>query len=414
MYAGPHMDAQTASPACDDTLSTMSVVGLSGKNCPADAVPPKRWKYGGRRISLLAAAVVAAVTLPQVASAQRLNVKPSMSNGSLSRGKHCLGEQRQKLTLEHYMAGSINPLGIENQLRVSVCTPLIEKPGLLFDFSNVDAGFVNYISPTHIHGGFFANVSPLSILTLKAEVTSFYIWPIPLQGAGFIRVGDYNDFTLAKLSPAVGSPEAATSMYGIRTLLGAALQGSVPLGKKLDILVYNGFSAEFWRVNSDSYYYAARRDAILKGSGDWALSNTTVLALAINVNANHTVRVGATNDLVYVPGSGYLGNVTAGLVSYGVKNLRNLAKAFALFLRVGTFTSHAFRQGITLAAGLDVTYELASRPTRRVRELEEAEAAAAAATPVEAQAATPTTDASPAAVVPAPATPTTAPATETR
>ena len=33
--------------------------------------------------------------------------------GSLgSRGKHCLDEQKRKLLLEHFMGGSINPLGI--------------------------------------------------------------------------------------------------------------------------------------------------------------------------------------------------------------------------------------------------------------------------------------------------------------
>ena len=92
------------------------------------------------------------------------------------------------------------------------------------------------------------------------------------------------------------------------------------------------------------------------------------------------LRIGATDDLVYTPANGYLGNVAAGLISYGVSNLRNLAKSFALFVRLGTFT-HGFRHvgpnplnhanpiqppgAVTIAIGLDVTYELAKRKTRR-------------------------------------------------
>mgnify|MGYP000160837177 CR=1 FL=1 len=111
-----------------------------------------------------------------------------------SRGKHCLDEQKNKLLLEHFMGGSINPLGIENQLVLTYCTPFIEKPGILFDFTKLEFGLANYISPTHIHVGPTVRFAPLSFLILRAELTGFYIWPIPLQGAGFIMTKGYDDF----------------------------------------------------------------------------------------------------------------------------------------------------------------------------------------------------------------------------
>ena len=162
-----------------------------------------------------------------------------------SRGKHCLDEQKNKLLLEHFMGGSINPLGIENQLVLTYCTPFIEKPGILFDFTKLEFGLANYISPTHIHVGPTVRFAPLSFLILRAELTGFYIWPIPLQGAGFIMTKGYDDFNKETVSPKLGE---ATDMSGLRIALGVTLQGALPLGRYVDVLIVNGLTGEFWRV----------------------------------------------------------------------------------------------------------------------------------------------------------------------
>jgi hypothetical protein len=115
--------------------------------------------------------------------------------------------------------------------------------------------------------------APLSFLILRAELTGFYIWPIPLQGAGFIMTQGYEDFKRETVSPKLGE---ATDMSGVRVALGATLQGSIPLGKWVDILFANGLTGEFWRVaNGDDvrypskFFYAAKLDAVINGS--WGL-----------------------------------------------------------------------------------------------------------------------------------------------
>lgn len=303
-----------------------------------------------------------------------------------SRGKHCLDEQKNKLLLEHFMGGSINPLGIENQLVLTYCTPFIEKPGILFDFTKLEFGLANYISPTNIHVGPTVRFAPLSFLILRAELTGFYIWPIPLQGAGFIMTKGYDDFNKETVSPKLGE---ATDMSGLRIALGVTLQGALPLGRYVDVLIVNGLTGEFWRVaNGDNtrypskFFYAAKLDAVINGSGDWSLLNNAALLVSIKPHRNHAIRLGVTDSLVYVPGSGYKGNIVAGILSWSVNNLRDLAKSFAFFLRVGAFTDHAFRvgSGITLAGGLDITYELISKPTRRAIEEQQNEPPTDAAT----------------------------------
>lgn len=333
-----------------------------------------------------------------------------------SRGKHCLDEQKNKLLLEHFMGGSINPLGIENQFVLTYCTPFIEKPGILFDYSKLEFGLANYISPTHVHIGPTVRFAPLSFLILRAELTGFYIWPIPLQGAGFIMTKGYDDFNKETVSPKLGE---ATDMSGLRIALGVTLQGALPLGRFVDILIVNGLTGEFWRVaNGDNtrypskFFYAAKLDAVIDGSGDWSLLNNAALLVSIKPNKNHSIRLGVTDSLVYVPGSGYKGNIVAGIFAWSVNNLRDLAKSFAFFLRVGTFTDHAFRvgSGITLAGGLDITYELISKPTRRAIEEQQqqppADAATAATTTLEEAKPAPAETPSDGAKATSPATPT--------
>lgn len=400
-----------------------------------------------------------ALAAPSEAQAQRLAPKPGIGASVIRGGKHCLDEQQNKLLLNHYTAGSINPLGIETQFRLSYCTPLIEKPGILFSLSKLDVGLVTYISPAHVHIGPSLHVSPLSILVLRAEVTGFYIWPIPLQGAGVNEIlkdkqsadmqgcyldpqppvgadgktpergpnpanpfCDYNPnapdpkhpernqtpysaFEIEALQRDTYGPRPGRDAFGIRALLGITLQGAIPLGNRVDILFADGFSTEFWRINSNEYYYLARRDTIMHGNGDWVLANTAALLLSIRLHRNALLRLGATDDLVYTPNFGYMGNIAAGLVSLSVPNLRNLAKQFAVFVRVGTFTHHQFRSGVTLAAGFDITYELKKKPTRRALEEQQASEAATAQPPPDQVAPAPPPE--PPATPPPPVAPTT-------
>lgn len=328
------------------------------------------------RLSLGLAIALALVSGPgSQAIAQRLDKRVAASSPAPFRGEHCLGESKQKLLLEHYLAGSINPLGIGNSLRLSLCVPFITKPGILFDLTNFEVGSVLLTSPTDVTGGAFINFVPLSFLVLRAEASAFSIWPIPLQGAGFITLHNPSEFTIQSLSPSPFGNDPAGTATGGRFLLGMTLRGEVPIGRWLSIAVADSFAGEYWRLTESTWapaerqgkvlFYAARRDVLLEGPGDWVLANTAALLLGIKAHKNFTVRVGATDDLVYVPSQAYVGNIAAGLLLLSLKNLRNLAKDASFFLRVGTFTNHAFRHGITFALGFDITYELLTRPHRR-------------------------------------------------
>ncbi|HNN96748.1 MAG TPA: hypothetical protein PKI03_30975 [Pseudomonadota bacterium] len=338
-----------------------------------------------RLLFFLVSGLVSGWGFPGEATAQRLSTPSAIRPAPTGRGKHCLGEAVNKTTLEHTVAGSINPLGIGNSLRLGWCTPLIKKPGLLFDFTNFDVGVLMMNSPTDTHLGVQMFLAPLSILVLRAEATAFYIWPTPLQGAGFITVNSPSEFTLARLSPDPtgwnhnppdGQPEGpvtpASTAFGGRVMIGATLQGQIPIVSKLDIQAAIGANAEYWSVTSPALssvapgggFYAARRDVILLGSADWVIASTAALLFSIKPHYNLNLKLGGFNDLVYVPSHGYLGNIAGGLLVLNVPNLRFLAKSFNFFFRAGTFTHHAFRVGggLTIAGGVNIIYELSPSP----------------------------------------------------
>ena len=219
-------------------------------------------------------------------------------------GKHCLDEQKRKLMLEHVISGAHNPLGFENQLILTYCIPLTEKPSILFDPTKLELGLANYISPSSFHIGPTIRLVPLSFVTLRAEVTAFYIWPVPMQGAGYIETTNYQNFKEATANP---PPGPAMDMYGIRAALGVTLQGALPLGSKVEISLINGLTGEYWKVANDGhtlrFWYVARLDGIMHGRGDWALVNNVALLLSIKPHPNHAIRIGFTDSLLYIPGS---------------------------------------------------------------------------------------------------------------
>lgn len=341
-----------------------------------------------RKAVLVTVAALSFVSRPASVGAQTRTV-PLSSLPTRNQGSHCLGQGERKLWLEHYMAGSINPLGIENQFRVTYCMPLIEKPGILFDTTNIETGLLNLISPTHVHLGGFLNVTPLAIFTFRTELTGFHIWPTPLQGAGFKTTNNAGDYSIEFLNRDGGSA------WGVRLLFGGSLQGQVKFNKYVDVSFVDSFNGEFWRMypsdpNPGEYYYLAKRDVMARVTGEWIFNNTAVLIFGFHPSPNHTIRIGVTDDLVHTPNiglseftmtptmdpiprfsipypidRGYYGNIAAGILAYSVKNLRNLARSFAMFIRVGTFTHHPYRTGITLAAGLDVYYELTKLKQKR-------------------------------------------------
>lgn len=275
-------------------------------------------------------------------------------------GKHCLDEPYTRFTISHTLAGQINPLGSEQQLIASLCVPLIKTPGILFDYTHFEVGLSNYLSPSYDHQGAFIAIAPLSVLKLRAEVAGLYIWTIPTDGAGYFSFPGYN----ADFSEDTRPHQRAGTAGGAVVGLSATLQGAVPLPKDLKILITDTFLAEYWVVGDKDYYYNLRRDAILAQT-DWAAKNSGAVLLEVPFSSNVSLRVGVTDEITFVPRSGFVNNVAAGIATLLVNRLTSVVRNFQPFVRVGVYTHHSsvneFRQGEGNAIiGINAVYDVAT------------------------------------------------------
>ncbi len=268
--------------------------------------------------------------------------------------ENCLGQPRPRLFLEQSLYGTFNPLGLEHQLRGGLCWPLVRKPGLLFSRTNVQAGAVLLDSPTQVLGGVFARLVPLSFLQLRGEVTGVFMWPIPLTGSGYLELPSYGAFSAAALDAS-----SARSAGGVRAQLSALLLARVPLSRRLALVAASLLAGEWWRMGDAGYFYDVRSDVVLRASGDWFLWNHSLLALQIAVDERRALRVGAANELTFVPRSGYFADIVAGLVGFSAERVAPRVRSIELFVRAGAYAAHAFRTGgVNLLGGLSIDYDL--------------------------------------------------------
>lgn len=307
--------------------------------------PPNRPVARSFAAALLAATVTSFVSSPALAQGVR-TIGPG--------GKHCLGEPKTQRFVKQTLGVDLNPTGAEHQLTLGVCAPLVEGRGALFDYTNVQLGAVNYVSPVYAHLGGYASVAPLSLLELRAEATSLYLWPIAIDGAGYYGFRSYTDDARNAARPKENGGRAG----GLELTLSATLRGAAPITKRAKVLVADTLSLDFWRVGDAPYYYNLRRDLMLARS-DVLLKSSALVVAEIAVSENAALRVGPVDELSYVPGSGYVGNLVGGIATLLVRRVGPRVRSFQPFFRAGGYTHHAFRQGeYNILAGIDVFYLL--------------------------------------------------------
>ncbi|HUJ59667.1 MAG TPA: hypothetical protein VLX92_14280 [Kofleriaceae bacterium] len=264
---------------------------------------------------------------------------------------HCVDERGAHLILDETLVGITNPLGVENQLQLYACWPLVETPGLLFDYTNVELGLYDNLSPIYVQQGAFVQVTPLSPLVVRAEVAGVQYWPLPIDGAGYYAVSGYRaDFRDAALPAARGG-----SATGVEAGSSVTLQGALPLAPRLGLVASDTLNPEYWRLGDGAYWVNERRDVILARS-DWLVKNTAALLVEVK-RAPATLRAGVTDDFTAVPRAGYAANLVGGLATLDVRHPTPSLHEVSAFVRVGDYTAHAFRRGVSVFFGLSAVWE---------------------------------------------------------
>ena len=257
------------------------------------------------------------------------------------------------MVLSQLIGAQYNPLGVENSFRLGLCSPLIERPGILFEYTHVEIGVLNYLSPAFTHIGTYFQITPLSLLQFRIEVSWVAVWPFFFDRAGFYNVDGYDSNFSRDALPA----EEAGTETGWNINLVTILRARIRLGP-VALVVLDQLNYEYWSIGEQSHNLNLRRDLVLARS-DWVLYNEAILCLEIPLTSSINMRIGGFDSLRWVPSSGYLGNLAGGILMFHWPETRHGVRDLSPFIRVGGYTNHAFRRGeFSAVLGLLASYDL--------------------------------------------------------
>lgn len=247
----------------------------------------------------------------------------------------------------------LNPMGAQNTLQLGLRADLGDQEDILFAGAHAEAGAVSYLAPVFAIQGGYLEVSPLSFLVLRAEVTGAAIWPIGMDGAGYYGLDAYVDTDVQNQTLAADRGESATG-WGMRW--SAQLQGAVPLGD-MRLLLVDGMSVARESMGERSHYYSLRYDLVLQRQ-DWLVENDAYVLLEGRLASDVVLRGGAYDNLRFVPASGYVGNQVGPIVALTFERVDTHMPGLSVFVRGGYYTHHVSRQDeLTVLGGLSIDFD---------------------------------------------------------
>jgi hypothetical protein len=301
------------------------------------------------------AAALLLACLPATSAAQDVVASPGVL---ASVGKHCFGDDQRKVVAATTLVGAIAPRGLEAQLQLGRCLPLITTPGPLYDYTNFQYGLTGYLSPVYAMPGAFLSIAPLSVIELRAEAEYIRQWPIGLDAAGYFPMAGYD--SPWKVLPAANAQKAS----GYTANFTANLQAEVSLAERWSLVALNTASYQFWQLGEAPYYYNARND-FLMARREWMLRDMALVLVNHDLTDRLKVRAGLTDDLSWVRGSGYVQNVVGALLTGVISGWPGPGSETQPFLRVGGYTAHEYRKGqLNLLVGVGTTFDLSASRAR--------------------------------------------------
>lgn len=279
-------------------------------------------------------------------------------------GTHCYGEDRNVWVFREMLGLMSNSSGIENRMHAGACTPLIMRPGMLFDMTNMEAGVFNLLSPSYIHQGFYASIVPLSFLVLEVKMSGAYVWTTGLSGTGHnSRVSYAHSFPSNGFSHEIeGDPTTTT---GFRAAWYATFRASYAIAHirhgDIEIIGLDSLGGEYWLMGNDPYYYNLRTETIMARS-DFVLSNDFALLVSIPITENISMMTGVLDSLIYLPRANRVDhNMVAGIVSVTLAQLGQRVRGLRAFIIAGGYTNHESREltfGANFGGGVELSVVL--------------------------------------------------------
>lgn len=186
---------------------------------------------------------------------------------------------------------SLNPLGVQNAIEVSWKEPLFDSKRAILKDAHFAFGFANRLTPAYDRMGAWIQLSPLSILDLRAGIE-----PVAYFGAfkSLLPFAGYDAPFDSDIRKARGG-EAEFALAG-RVHLTPTLK--VQLGR---IIVRTRADFEWWKAWTDGpFFYEPTRDTLLNASGDAMMTGESVLLVEVSRKSGKKLLLGPVHDLTWV------------------------------------------------------------------------------------------------------------------
>ncbi len=255
-----------------------------------------------------------------------------------SAATNCLGEAAIKPVMRHTLGLKYGDWGLEHQMKVGACVPLIKGKGRLTDLSFVEAGFASWTSPIYFMPGGYLSVAPLSFLQLHVEAAPILYWNIPVDAAGYYPLATHeSDYTKDSL-PA----DEGTGATGGFFRFGPTLQLAFDLSPKVRLIVIDAFRAEHWLLGEAEVYFHNRND-IPASNRDWFLDNVALVLVGVRVHRNAELRLGVNDHLQMNLSAMQKSNMLRGVAMISMERVGRL-RDLTPILTMGIRTNHPVRQ----------------------------------------------------------------------
>jgi len=264
----------------------------------------------------------------------------------------CGAAAQPRMVVQQRVVGLLEPMGAEHMAALAVRADLGDPDELLFTGAHAEAGVVNHTSPIYSMTGGYLQVSPIALLQLRAQLTSVDVWPIGVDGAGYYPSQDGERPDLAGA--------AGSSASGFSFLVSGVLQGAFPIGDAR-LVLWSELSWEHLRLGDAPHHFSARHDAVLARQDD-VIGDWSMLMVELPLSPGMVLRLGAYDDVRYVPRSRWLSNQLGAVAMLSVDDPIEEVGHVLPFVRAGLYTNHPRRAGDpTLLLGLLIRYELEPR-----------------------------------------------------
>ena len=245
----------------------------------------------------------------------------------------------QTRELRETLGASVNTIGVQNNLDLSWTWKLSSSQSPLLSDAHVAVGLTDSLSPAYNRLGGWVELSPLSILDLRAGLEPAVYFGTFSSLVDYASYDDVFDVDTRKARDKAGDKSFGT---GGRAYLAPTLK--LKVGRMVAVA-----SAEFewWRASNDGpYFYEPTRDLLLKTDGDSMVQGQNVLLVEFPRGSGGKILAGPVHGYRHVYDAPQNRVQTLGLLGvYELADRRCGVKKPTVIVQVSRYLEDRFKEG---------------------------------------------------------------------